>query len=334
MKTKHEDIIKAELAMNRVAVVIPCYKVTRHILGILKGIKKPVERIYCVDDACPDNSGKFIEKHNKDKRIRVLYHEKNKGAGGAAKTGYQAALDDGMDIIVKVDGDGQMDPTLIPRFIQPILLGHADFTKGNRFFNLEDVREMPFMRLIGNAGLSFLTKLSSGYWHLFDPANGYTAIHAATLSALPLDKLSNGFSLESDLLFRLNTIGAVVQDVPMRAIYADEESNLNLIRSFFHFFGLNLKNFFKRIFYNYYLRDFNLASLQLSVGAILLLFGIIYGSVKWLTSIQSGIAVTSGTVMVAALPIILGLQLVLAFLAYDTQGRHDLPFFLRSGQMK
>ena len=262
--------------------------------------------------------------------MRVLYHKHNRGAGGAAKTGYRAALDDGMDIIIKVDGDGQMDPALIPLFIQPILLGHADFTKGNRFFNLEDVKEMPLMRLIGNAGLSFLTKLSSGYWHLFDPTNGYTAIHATTLGALPLDKMSNGFSLESDLLFRLNTIGAVVQDIPMRAIYENEESNLNLVRSFFHFFGLNLKNFFKRIFYNYFLRDFNLASLQLIIGGPLMLFGVVYGGTKWIFSIQSGIAVTSGMVMIAALPIILGVQLLLAFLTYDTLQRHDRPYFIRN----
>ncbi len=333
MKNIH-DTLQKELATTNVAVVIPCYKVKKHILGVLAAIKTPVKRIYCIDDACPDGSGKFITRHVKDKRVKVLYNKKNLGAGGAAKTGYRAALEDGMDIIVKVDGDGQMDPALIPQFIQPILLGHADFTKGNRFYNLEDVKEMPKMRLIGNAGLSFLTKLSSGYWHLFDPTNGYTAIHAGALAALPLKNLSNGFSLESDLLFRLNTIGAVVQDVPMKANYGDEESNMNIGRAFFHFFGLNLKNFFKRIFYNYFLRDFNLASLQLLMGALLLLFGLIYGGIKWTNSIQSGITVTSGMVMIAALPIILGVQLLLAFLAYDTQGRQDHPYFLRSGQIK
>ena len=330
----YQQNLKAEAAACKIAVIIPCYKVKKHILGVLAAIKAPVKRIYCVDDACPEGSGKFITKHVKDQRVKVLYNKKNLGAGGAAKTGYRAALEEGMDIIVKVDGDGQMDPALIPQFIQPILLGHADFTKGNRFFNLEDVKEMPIMRLVGNAGLSFLTKLSGGHWHLFDPTNGYTAIHARTLGALPLKKLSNGFSLESDLLFRLNTIGAVVQDIPMKANYGDEQSNMKIGRFFFHFFGLNLKNFFKRIFYNYYLRDFNVASLELMIGSPLLVFGVVYGGIKWLHSIQSGIAVTPGTVMIAALPIILGAQLILAFLAYDTQSRHDRPYFIRNMKMK
>jgi len=239
-----------------------------------------------------------------------------------------------MDIIVKIDGDGQMDPALINQFIQPILLGHADFTKGNRFYNLDDVKEMPFLRLVGNAGLSFMAKLSSGYWHLFDPTNGYMAIHATTLEAVPLEKLANGYGLGTDLLFRLSTVGAVVQDVPMKAVYGDEVSNMKIGRVFFQYLGQNTKNFFKRIFYNYYLRDFNLASLQLLLGGPLLFFGMVYGGYRWLESFQSGIAVTSGRVMIAALPIILGVLLILGFLAYDTGRRQDHPYFIRSREIK
>jgi len=333
MREKYQEIIRAELAANKVAVVIPCYKVKKHVIPLVRAIKAPVRKIYCVDDGCPEKSGKHIEKHVKDKRVRVIYHKENKGVGGAVKTGYREALEDGMDIIVKLDGDGQMDPALIPLFIQPILLGHADYTKGNRFFNPEGVKQMPKVRLFGNAGLSFLTKLSSGYWHMFDPNNGFTAVHAETLRALPLEKLADGYFFESDLLFRLNTIGAVVQDVPMEARYGEEQSSLRVGSSIGLFLGRNLRNFLKRIFYNYFLRDFNLGSLELLAGLPLLAFGIIFGGLKWFNSIESGVAVTPGTVMVAALPIILGAQLLIAFLAYDTQAKQDHPYFLRSRKL-
>src|SRR5690606_9188448 len=169
----------------KVAVVIPCYKVTRHILGVLAAIGPEVDRIFVVDDCCPDGSGEFVRVHCTDERVRVLTHAANLGVGGAILTGYQAAIEEGLDIIVKVDGDGQMDPALIPIFIAPILAGEADYTKGNRFFNLEKIRAMPRIRLLGNAVLSFMTKFSSGYWHLFDPTNGYTAIHRDVAQLLP-----------------------------------------------------------------------------------------------------------------------------------------------------
>lgn len=141
------------------AVVIPCYKVTRHILGVIKNIGDEVSIIYVVDDCCPEKSGAFVRKYCADKRVRILQTEVNMGVGGAVITGYKAAIADGADIIVKVDGDGQMDPKLIPDFIAPILAGEADYTKGNRFFYLEEIKSMPKIRLFGNAILSFMTKL-------------------------------------------------------------------------------------------------------------------------------------------------------------------------------
>ncbi len=177
----------------KVAVVIPCYKVKNHILGVIGGIGPEVVRIYAVDDCCPDGSGDFIEANCSDERVIVLRHSENQGVGGAVMSGYRAAIDDDMEVIVKVDGDGQMDPSLIPDFITPILAGEADYTKGNRFFDLEEIRAMPRMRLFGNAMLSFMTKLSSGYWDLFDPTNGYTAIHVTVARHLPFKKISNRY---------------------------------------------------------------------------------------------------------------------------------------------
>lgn len=181
---------------EKIAVVIPSYKVTNHILGVIAGMGPEVAKIYVVDDCCPEQSGTYVEQHCIDPRVVVLRNPENQGVGGAVMTGYRAAIEDNMDIIVKVDGDGQMDPALIPQFIEPILAGEADYTKGNRFFDLEEIRAMPKVRLFGNAALSFMTKFSSGYWDLFDPTNGYTAIHRDVARHLPFGKISKRYFLK------------------------------------------------------------------------------------------------------------------------------------------
>ena len=211
------NLIESSPIDARVAVVIPSYKVIRHIAEVIAAIPPMVWRIYVIDDACPDGTGKFVVENVADDRVRVVYHQQNQGVGGAVMTGYQAAIADGADIIVKVDGDGQMDASLIPYFIEPILSGEADYTKGNRFYDLEEIRAMPKVRLFGNAVLSLMAKLSTGYWDLFDPTNGYTAIHADVARHLPFAKISKRYFFETDILFRLNTLRAVVVDVPMSA---------------------------------------------------------------------------------------------------------------------
>lgn len=301
----------------RIAVVIPCFRVNKHILHVISEIGTEVWRIYVVDDKCPDGSGDYVLANCKDLRVVVLRHEINQGVGGAVMTGYQAAIEDGVDIIVKVDGDGQMDARLIPNFIEPILAGEADYTKGNRFFDLEEIRAMPGLRLFGNAVLSFMTKLSSGYWDLFDPTNGYTAIHADVARQLPFKKISSRYFFETDMLFRLNTFRAVVVDVPMNAKYSDEVSNLKISKIMTEFLVKHIRNFMKRIFYNYYLRDLSLASIELPLGLVLLLFGIVFGGWHWSLAISDGTTTSAGTVMLSALPTLMGLQLLLAFLAYD-----------------
>ena len=300
-----------------IAVVIPCYKVKRHVLGVIDAIGPEVARIYAVDDACPDASGDFIEQHCTDPRVKVVRHQHNQGVGGAVMSGYQAALMDKVDIVVKIDGDGQMEPALLPDFVAPIIAGEADYTKGNRFFDLEEIRAMPKARLIGNAILSFMTKLSSGYWDLFDPANGYTAIHCSVLRRLPFSKISRSYFFETDMLFRLNTLRAVAVDVPMHARYADEISNLKISRIATEFLVKHLRNFGKRIFYNYYLRDMSLASIELPLGLGLLTFGSLFGGYKWYASVQSGIPASLGSVTLASVSVLMGMQFVLAFLAHD-----------------
>jgi len=300
-----------------IAVVVPCYKVTSQICDLIRKIGDEVDAIFIVDDCCPEKSGALVEKNCNDPRVRVIYHTINQGVGGAVLTGYQAAIAAGANVIVKLDGDGQMDPALISAFIAPILCGEADYTKGNRFFNLEEIRAMPKARLFGNAVLSFMTKLSSGYWDLFDPTNGYTAIHAEVARHLPVEKISRRYFFETDMLFRLNTLRAVVVDIPMDAKYGDEVSNLKISKIIGEFFFKHVRNFVKRIFYNYYLRDMSLASIELPLGILLLMFGAVFGGWQWMQAVREGITTPAGTVMLSALPALMGLQLVLAFLAYD-----------------
>lgn len=305
----------------KIAVVIPCYKVKDHILKVIEDIGDEVSAIYAVDDKCPDQSGEFILQNCTDKRVRVLFNEENQGVGGAVIHGYKVGLAEGADVFVKVDGDGQMDPALIKLFVRPILRGEADYTKGNRFHEIEGLKPMPKIRLFGNAVLSFMTKFSSGYYKTFDPTNGYTAISAIALRKLPLDKVSKRYFFESDLLFRLNVVGAKVQDIPMDAVYGDEVSNLNIKKILMPFLKGNIKNLGKRIFYNYFLRGFSIASIELVLGALLFIFGVVYGAGAWYHSIATDTPATSGTVMLAALPIILGVQFLLSFIQADIQNQ-------------
>lgn len=310
------------------SVVIPSYKVNSSILELLKQIGSEVTRIYVVDDACPHGSGRLVEESCTDQRVTVLYHSENQGVGGAVITGYQAAIADNMDIIIKLDGDGQMDPSLIPHFVAPIAAGEADYTKGNRFFNLEDLQTMPKIRLFGNALLSLMTKLSSGYWDLFDPTNGYTAIHRVAAQSLPFKKISPRYFFETDMLFRLNTLWAVVVDIPMCARYGNEISNMKISKLIGELTFKHLKNFGKRIFYNYYLRDMSLASIELPLGIVLLLSGLTFGSLRWFKALPTGIPTPAGVVMLAALPVILGLQFILAFIGYDIASVPKKPLHL------
>lgn len=300
-----------------IAVVIPSYRVKDHVLEVISRIGPEVSRIYVVDDACPEKSGHFVEQHCMDRRVQVLHHTDNQGVGGAVKTGYRQALHQGAHIVVKVDGDGQMDPVLIPRFIQPLLDGRADYTKGNRFYDLEHIQRMPGLRLFGNTVLSLAAKFSTGYWNLFDVTNGYTAIHARVLQHLPLEKVSNRYFFETDMLFRLNTIRAVAMDIPMDAVYGNETSNLKIGNILLEFGCKHLKNVCKRIFYNYFLRDMTAASLELLAGTCLLAFGVVFGVFHWMQSLATGTSTPTGTIMLAALPALVGLQLLVAFVSFD-----------------
>lgn len=300
-----------------IAVVIPCFRVVGQIVQVIAAIGPEVDVIYCVDDACPDHSGDVIESRVSDTRVRVIRHASNQGVGGAVMTGYRRAIADGAKVIVKIDGDGQMDPALLPSFAAPVLRGEADYTKGNRFWDPSQLKAMPVVRRIGNLGLSFMAKASAGYWNIFDPTNGYTAIHAAVAARLPLESISKRYFFETDILFRLNTLRATVVDVPMDASYGDEVSNLKESRVLVEFAVKHLRNAVKRIVYNYFLRDLSIASLELVAAVVLLGFGAVFGGWHWWHANHLGQATPVGTIMIATVSVVSGLQFLLAFLGYD-----------------
>lgn len=302
-----------------VAVVIPAFRVADFVLDVLQRIGPEIDLIYVVDDCCPEQSGKRVEAACTDPRVKVIFHSENRGVGGATLSGYRQAIADGADVIVKLDGDGQMNPALIGQFVQPVLMGLADYSKGNRFFNLEDLRGMPWVRTFGNGALSFISKISTGYWDIVDPTNGFTCIHAAVAADLPFDKLSQRYFFESDLLFRLGLARAVVVDVPMSACYGDERSGLKAFRIIPEFLAKHARNWCKRFVYSYVLRNFTAATLEAFVGAILLIFGTVFGATKWYAAAAAGVTATSGTVMLAAISVLLGTQFLLAALSYDIQ---------------
>lgn len=304
-------------APARISVVIPSYRVRDKVLQVIAAIPQQVDRIYVVDDACPEETGAFVIQSCRDPRVTVLRHDRNRGVGGAVMSGYRAALADGTDVIVKIDGDGQMDPGLLFRFARPILAGEADYTKGNRFYHAHSLSAMPRIRLFGNAALSFMSKFSTGYWNIFDPTNGFTAISAYVAELLLQHRLSESYFFESDVLFRLNTIRAKVMDIPMEAKYEDEVSNLNVRRVFTEFLYKHVRNTVKRIVYTYFIRDTSVASLELALGIPLFLFGTAFGCWEWMRGHADGVAASAGTVMLAALPILVGIQFILAFINYD-----------------
>ncbi len=311
----------------RTCAVIPAYKVKNHLVDVVVGVLAHVDHVFVVDDACPEGSGRYLLQSLPDSpQVTVIFHEGNLGVGGAVLTGYSKAREAGFELAVKVDGDGQMNPKYIPALLAPIASGAADYTKGNRFFRPSYLLDMPRARLAGNAALSFLAKVSTGQWHIMDPTNGFTAIHLGLLDWLPHDRIQKRFFFETDMLFWLGTVDAVIQDIPMPSLYGSEQSNLSVKSSLVEFSKGHLGLFFRRIFYSYFLRNFNMASVFLLCSLPCILFGAIFGATAWKTSVETGVPATAGTIMLAALPVIVGLQLLLGFLNFDmaTQPRHAL----------
>jgi dolichol-phosphate mannosyltransferase len=313
-----------QLAAAGVWIVIPCYRVRAHIQRVIAQVPPWVAGVVCVDDACPERSGEFIRREVHDPRVVVLTLVENQGVGGATLAGYAEAIRRGAQILVKIDGDDQMDLAYLPALLAPIVLGEADYTKGNRFSSQSHLKGMPGLRIFGNTGLSFAAKLSTGYWNIFDPTNGFTAISAEVAELVMARPIARRFFFETDLLYHLGTVRAVVRDIPMPARYGDEVSNLKVGSTIGPFAVRHLRNWVRRMVGQYFVRDFNIATLELLIGVVSLVLGLSY-SIYWVAVRKPGEAAAAGVVMAAALPIIIGVQLLLQAINFDVTNTPSQP---------
>jgi len=303
-----------------VAAVVPAYNVSVELGGVLRQMPPVVRTIVVVNDASRDDTGAVAERFAQlDPRVLVVHHETNRGVGGATVTGFQKALEAGADVVVKVDGDGQMPLWLLPQLVQPLVDGTADYTKGNRFRDFAALRAMPAVRRIGNVVLSFLAKAATGYWHCFDPTNGFVAIRADVLSQVPLKTVDPGYFFETSMLGHLYVLGAVVQEVPIPARYAGETSSLRIGRVVRQFPGKLLGTLLRRITLKNFVYDFTVESFQIACGMPLLIAGLIHGGYYWWWYASRHLAAPTGTVVLSAMMIMIGVQLLISAVNLDLQ---------------
>jgi dolichol-phosphate mannosyltransferase len=300
----------------RVHVVIPAYNVAPHIGDVLAGLPDFVDAVTVVDDGSIDGTADAVTRAG-NHRVTLLQSPANEGVGGAMVRGFRHALAQGEGVIVKMDGDGQMDPADLPRLLAPVVDGQCEYAKGNRFLRSRELDVMPRARLAGNFVLTFLTKLASGYWNVFDPQNGYLAIASGTLRLLDLDRLSRRYFFENDMLINLNIFDARVRDVAMPSRYGVERSSLRLGRVLWSFPYHLFRGYWYRFYRKHVLRDFSPVALFMLTGLPLLAWGTWFGAYTWVQSWLHNQFASTGTVMLSVLPFLVGFELVLQALVLE-----------------
>jgi len=314
------------LANYNIVVVVPAYRVEREIVSVLSSLPRYVRYVVVVDDNSPDATAEKVSEYARhDDRVVLLTHDRNQGVGGAMVTGFAKALEYGAQIVVKLDGDGQMPTGRILDLVTPLVDGVADFAKGNRFRDFGALAHMPLIRRVGNTGLSFLAKAATGYWNCFDPTNGFVAIRADLLRRIPWEKLDRSYFFEISLLGQLYLLDAVINDVPMPARYAGEASSMSIWKVLLVFPAKLLSMLARRLWLKYFVYDFSMGSLYLLAGVPLLLFGLAFGGFNWVGYSQIGVPAPTGTIMLATLPVILGFQLFLSAIGVDLQSVPKIP---------
>jgi dolichol-phosphate mannosyltransferase len=306
---------------KKISIVIPVYNVGDQIIGLIEKIPSFVDQIYVVDDKCPMNTGKKCEKlnHNNNK-IKVLYNEKNLGVGGAVKFGYQESVKNNCELIVKIDGDNQMNPNEIKKLVDRLLTGY-DYVKGNRFLNKTEIINYPPVRFYGNIFLSFLSKLSTGYWNIFDTVNGFTCIKAKIVNKINLNEVDNGYFFETDLLFNLNLIKCRVADVPVTIKYfKDRKQNMSISKETIRFFYKNISRIKRRIIYQYFSNNFTIGSFFGITSFFLFLFSIFFGGYNWIKyGIILKLLAPTGIVILSFTSLIISILFLGVFLFIDSQ---------------
>jgi glycosyltransferase involved in cell wall biosynthesis len=306
-----------------VAVVVPAHDEQELIVTTLRGIPAFVDRIYVVDDASNDATVARAEEIG-DPRIQVIRHERNEGVGAAIVTGYKRAIEDRCDITCVMAGDNQMDPDDLESLVTPVARGDVDYAKANRLVTGEAWQLIPRTRYLGNAALSFLTKIASGYWHVADSQSGYTAIGLRTLEALDLDRVYKRYGFPNDLLVHLNIVNARVRDFPSRPVYGvGERSGIRYRHVVPKISWLLLKAFFWRMREKYVIRDFHPLVLFYTLGIAMTLTGAILGFIE-LGFRLAGNQVSVGTVVLIALLLVSGSQFTLFAMWFDMESNKEL----------
>jgi glycosyltransferase involved in cell wall biosynthesis len=303
---------------KRVCVVIPCYNVAGSILEVIRGLPDLVDAAVVVDDGSTDGTLEAVSGLG-DPRVTLLRHQKNEGVGSAIVTGHKKAIEMGADLSVVMAGDNQMDPVFLPDLLSAVVDEGYDLSKANRFLRAGHLRGMPTHRVAGNTILTFMTKLASGYWNIFDPQNGFTCIRTETLRGLDLDGLDKGYNFENDILVHLNVLGASVKDVPCPARYGDAKSGIRPVRFLARSVLFLTKRFFYRVYRKYILYDFGAYSLLFFPGLALFLVGLWYGVlsvyIRYLSPLHR--TPSTGTIVLAGVTLVLGIQLLLTAFIFD-----------------
>ncbi len=302
--------------VSKLAVVIPMFNPGPWVLRVLERVPPEVALLVVVDDGSTDGSPELVAQHP-DQRLHLVRLGENLGVGAATWRGFQEAFALGAEVAVKVDADLQMDPQMAVRLAHPVLTGRADLAKGNRFFHTEQLLEMPLLRRLGNMALSFLAKAATGYWNVFDPTNGFLALHRAVFPLLRENAIARDYFFEISLLAELRLHRCVVQDVPLPASYPHNLSHLSIPKALLRFPPRLWRLFLRRIWLQHFVQDFGPAAVSLMAGLLLLGGGAGWGIYNWVKWARMGLFTPTGTIMLAALPIIFGFQLLLQALFLD-----------------
>ena len=306
-----------------VAAVVPAYNEGKLIAKVIETMPAFVDFIVIVDDCSSDSTAEVVAQST-DSRVVLIRHEENQGVGGAIITAHQRAIELGSDVNVVMAGDAQMDPHYLPKLLDKVTDEGYGFAKANRFYSPESFAGMPRYRILGNIVLSFMTKFASGYWNLFDPQNGYTAVRTSELSRVPLSKVSRRYSFENDMLIHLNIVETPATDVPIPAVYGDEVSSIRLRKVVPELLRLLFLGSMRRFWYRYVLWSFSAIALLTVVGSLFLLFGLIVGIWMVIEIANTGTA-TAATAMLVGLPIIVGTQMLISALQLDIENAPDRP---------
>jgi glycosyltransferase involved in cell wall biosynthesis len=306
---------------HKIAAVVPAYNESKLIGKTITTMPEWVDFIIVVNDCSTDDTSDQARAVN-DPRVTVLDHEVNTGVGGAILDGHTVALQLGADVNVVMAGDAQMDPAYLPALLDPICEHGYEFTKANRFFSRVSYTGMPIIRVLGSIALSFATKVASGYWNLFDPQNGYTALHRSALLRLDLSRIARGYQFENDLLIWLNIANARAKDIPVPANYGEEVSTMRISRIMLPIASLLFRGFWRRMLLKHVLASFSAVALLFFTGLFLVFIGTVVGIWVVVETLGPPVA-TTGSVLLSVGPLLTGIHMLISALQLDIQSTPD-----------